>query len=261
VAEPVVCSRRFDSDVADPATLAGVEVTEDVDTATHAARPTVDRLVAECVGKSLHGMARCDRISVEVQLPVDLDESHRSVVAREHSQAARTQMAAPQRVRVRRLRRNRRRPAAMRHTESVHDVFRLDAWPHDDTELGQFRSNAGEFGAQRALRFVQSRRLVEKRRAFRVERHELPTAVRYAAIALRIFDRRHWGSLGREDPLGGSTDRARDERVTTTALQPTDGVCHSTRQSVWKILSKNLRKSAFVGRSRERAAIRARGRR
>jgi hypothetical protein len=51
-----IFSRRRDADVTDAATLAGVEVTEHVHAAPHAARTTVDRLVAECVGQSLHRM-------------------------------------------------------------------------------------------------------------------------------------------------------------------------------------------------------------
>jgi hypothetical protein len=86
VAELVASTRRFHSDVTDAATLAGIEMTEHVDAASHSASPTVDRFVAERVGESLHGMTRRDRVSVEVQLAMDLDERHRTAVAREHGQ-------------------------------------------------------------------------------------------------------------------------------------------------------------------------------
>jgi hypothetical protein len=155
MAEMPASTDRFDSDVADPATLARIQVAEDIDTATYTTCPTVDRLVAECVGKPLHRMSRRDRISVEVQLAMDLDKSHRSTVAREHGETARTQMATPQRTCIRRLRRNRRRPAPVRDAVTVHDVFRFDARPHDDTKLRQLRSDSSEFYRQGALGFVE----------------------------------------------------------------------------------------------------------
>src|SRR5262249_29737672 len=107
--EPAASTRRFDSDVADPAPLARIEVTRVVDATPHAARTTVDRLVAERVGEPLHRMTGRDRISVEVQLAMDLDERHRTLVAREHSETPGPQMSSPQRMCVRRLGGNRRR--------------------------------------------------------------------------------------------------------------------------------------------------------
>jgi hypothetical protein len=202
VTEPATSARRFDADVTDPTPLARIEVAKDVDTAANAARTTVDRLVAERVGEPLHRMTGCDRISVEVQLAMDLDERHRATVACEHGETPRPQVPAPQRMCIRRLGRNRRRPASVGCTKAVHDVARFDAGPHDDTKLGELGSNAGEFDGKRALRFVQCVRFVEQRRAFRVERSELMPTVRNTPIARRIFGRRHWAPLGREDRLG-----------------------------------------------------------
>jgi hypothetical protein len=87
VAELPAFMRGRDADESDATAFAGVEMPDDVEAAPHAACAPVDCLVAERVRKSLHRMTRSDRISVEVQLTMDLDESHRTPVAREHREA------------------------------------------------------------------------------------------------------------------------------------------------------------------------------
>ena len=54
MAEPAVFARRRNADVPDAAAFAGIEMAEDVDAATNAARTTVERLVAEGVRETLH---------------------------------------------------------------------------------------------------------------------------------------------------------------------------------------------------------------
>jgi hypothetical protein len=207
VLEPASFLRRSDADVADAPTLARVEVTEYVHAALHPARTTVDALVTECVCQPLHRMAGSDRVAVEMQLAMDLHEAHRTTVAREHRETSRTQMAAPQRVRVRGLGRDGRRAAPMRHAEAVNDVLRFDAWPHDNSELRELRPDGGELAGKRSLLFIERRRLVQKRGALGVERGELARAVRHAAITHRVFDRRHSGSPTALRSTRGSTHR------------------------------------------------------
>jgi hypothetical protein len=160
VPELAVFARRRDADVSDAPTLAGVEVTEDVDAASYAARATVERLVAEGIRETLHRLARGDRVSVQMQLAMDLDETHRPAVAREHGETTGTEMSAPERMCVRRRRRDRGRTAAVRDPESVNDVLRFDARPHGDAELGELGTDPGKLDGEGALRVVEGGRLV-----------------------------------------------------------------------------------------------------
>src|SRR5262245_95504 len=133
-----------------------------------------------------------------MQFAMDLDEAHRSTVPREHRETTRTEMTTPEGMRVRRDGRNRRWTSAVRDAEAVNNVLRFDTWPHDDSELGQLRSDTGELDRKGALRVVEGRRLVEKRRAFGVKRSEFSRAVWNAAVSLRILGRRHTAPLGRQ---------------------------------------------------------------
>ena len=88
VTEFVLVARGCDADVADAAALARAEVTQDVDASSYPTRPPVDRLVAESVGKPLHGVAGRDRVAVEMQLAMNLDQAHRPAVARQNCETA-----------------------------------------------------------------------------------------------------------------------------------------------------------------------------
>jgi hypothetical protein len=118
-------------------------------------------LVAERVGESLDGLAGRDRVAVQVQLSVELDEGHGRAVAGEDGERGRAQMLALERMSVGRGRRDRRRPAAVRHAETVHDVFGLDAGPHDDAHLGEPGADVGEFDREPSLRGVELGRPIE----------------------------------------------------------------------------------------------------
>jgi hypothetical protein len=133
VSELMAVAPGRDTDVSDAATFARVELTEDIHAAPNPAGTTVDRLVAHGVGQTLHRMAGLDRVSVEVQLAMDLDQRHRPTVARKHRQTTGPQVATPQRMCVRRHWRNRRRSTPMRDPEPVNDVLRFDARPHHHT--------------------------------------------------------------------------------------------------------------------------------
>ena len=73
---------------------ARVQLAERVDAALDAPGAAVHGLVAERVGEPLDGEARRDRVSVQVQLAVDLDERHRAVVAGEDRERGRAQVLA-----------------------------------------------------------------------------------------------------------------------------------------------------------------------
>jgi hypothetical protein len=189
--------------VANATALRGVEVAQDVDTTSHTTSTTVDGLVAEGVGQTLHGVSRGDRIAAEVQLTMYLHKRHGASVAREHRKATRAQVATPEGMRVRCLRRDWRWPAAMRHTKASNDVLRFDTWPHDDAELGELRTDIGELARERALGVVELGRLAEECGALGVKDGELPRTVRDSAVALWIFGGEHARSP-HERPLGGS---------------------------------------------------------
>jgi len=90
-----------------------------------------------------------------MQVTVDLDEFHRARVASEDREHGRAQVPAPERVRVGRLGRDRRRPLHTGEAKAVHDVFGLDARPHHHSKVGELRANVGEIDRERALRGVE----------------------------------------------------------------------------------------------------------
>lgn len=128
-------------------------------------------------------MARGDRVSVQVQFTVDLDEVHRAAVASEDRDGGRAQMLALEGLGVGRDRRDGRRTPTVRHAEPVHDVLGFDTWPHDDAHLGELGTHIGEPLGERPLRVVQLRSPVEQVGALGVEDRELPRTVRDAPIA------------------------------------------------------------------------------
>jgi hypothetical protein len=73
----------------------------------------------------------------------------------------------------------------------VHDVLRVDAWPHHDAHLRELGAHFAELLCDHALRGVELGRQIEQRRAFGVERCELAPIVGHSAVTHRIFDRRH----------------------------------------------------------------------
>jgi len=78
--------------------------------------------------------------------------------------------------------------------ETVHDVFGLDARPHDDAHLGEGGADLGEFDGEGLLGGVEPAGPIEQGRAFGVEGGELLWAVRHASIADRKTDGRHVNS-------------------------------------------------------------------
>jgi hypothetical protein len=79
----------------------------------------------------------------------------------------------------------------MGHAVAVHDVLGVDAWPHDDAQLGKLRAHFAEPFRERTLRGVELARAVQQCRALGVVRGELALTVWDAAIARRILDRGH----------------------------------------------------------------------
>ncbi len=113
------------------------------------------RLVAEGVGESLHREARLDRESLEVERAVDLDEFHRAFVDREHRKCGMAQMLAADGQGVARDGWDGRRTVDACVAEAVHDVFRFDAWPHDDANLGEGGAHRGELDREGLLLRVE----------------------------------------------------------------------------------------------------------
>jgi hypothetical protein len=134
-------------------------------------------------------MARCNRIPVEMQLAVYLDEGHRPAVAGEDRQRGRAQMLPAEGLGVGCDRRDGRRTAPMRHAEPVHDVFWVDARPHDDAQFSQLRAHVRELQGEGLLRVVELGGTVEQCRALGVELRELARTVWHAPVAGGIADR------------------------------------------------------------------------
>jgi hypothetical protein len=111
--------------------------------------------VAERVGETFHRMPRRDRVSVQVQLAMQLDERHLPRVASEDREEGGAQVLALQRLCAARDRWERRRTTAMRDAEALHDVLGVDARPHDDAHLGQSSAHLGELERERLLRGVE----------------------------------------------------------------------------------------------------------
>jgi hypothetical protein len=139
-------------------------------------------------------MARGDRVSVQVQLAVDLDESHRAGVASEDRDGGRAQMLALEGLGVGCDRRDGRRTAAVRHAEPVHDVLGFDTGPHDDAHLGELGAHVGEPHGERLLRVVELGSPLEQCGALGVEVGELPRTVWNSPIARWISNGWHTSS-------------------------------------------------------------------
>jgi len=148
-------------------------------------------LVAERVGEALDRMPRCDCVSVQVQLAVELDERHRPVIAGENREGDGPQILALKRTRRSRRRRDGRRAAPVRETKAVDDVLRIDGGPHDDAHLGQLGADHTELPGEVTLLGVELGGLLEQRRALGVEGCELARPVRDASVAGRIANGGH----------------------------------------------------------------------
>jgi hypothetical protein len=118
-----------------------------------------------------------------VQRPVDLDEFHGAAVLGEDRERRKAEVPAPQCVRVRCRRRDRRRASHTRAAIAVHDVFGFDARPHDHAKFGEIRADGCELLGEVALRSVQRVRLLEQRRHLGVVLVARVPTDRVAAIA------------------------------------------------------------------------------
>ena len=135
--------------------MSGAQRAEGVDPASDASCAALDSLVAERVGQALHRESRCNRVSVEVQVAVDLDELRGPAVAGEDREYRIAQVLALERVCVRRLGRDGTRSFDARVPKAVHDVVRLDARPQDDPEMCQLGADLGEVACERLLSCVE----------------------------------------------------------------------------------------------------------
>jgi hypothetical protein len=167
--------------------------------------------VPERVGEPFHGLARGDRVTVQVQLAMQLDERHGRAVEREDCQCGGAQMLALEGLCTRRDRWNRRRTAAVRHAVALHDVPGLDARPHDDAHLRQPGAYIGELDRKPALRRIELCRPIEQGGALRVEHGEFVPPVRHPSIAGRITNSNHDDSP--DEPIGGSAPREGERTV------------------------------------------------
>jgi hypothetical protein len=160
-------------------------------------------------------MARCNRIPVQMQLAVYLDEGHRPAVASEDRERGRAQVLPAQGLGIGCDRRDGRRTAPMRHAEPVHDVLWVDAGPHDDAQLGQLRAHVRELQGEGLLRLVELGGASEQGRALAVELRELARSVRDAAVAGGIADCGQTNPRANVRSAGGSADAI--ERADRTA--------------------------------------------
>ena len=156
--------------------------------------------VTERVGKALDGEARHKRVALEVKRAMNLDELHRALVAGEDRERGKPNVFAVHGICIGRLGWNRRRPVSARASEPSHDVFWLDARPHDRAKLGKLRTNVGELYGEGALRGVDFVGELDEFAFFTFEGGALLGAVRQAAIAL-------W-TTSRFDHCGFSSRRA-----------------------------------------------------
>ena len=81
-------------------------------------------------------------------------------------------------------------PPRLRAAEAVDDVFRVDARPHDDAELGELGADFGELIAERPLGVVELGGAGEQGHDLRVQGYEGVVTVRDAPVAGGIADGR-----------------------------------------------------------------------
>jgi hypothetical protein len=151
-------------------------------------------------------VAGLDRVPVQVQLAMDLDEVHRPCVAHQDRERDRAQVLAREVQRGRCHRRDRRRPTALRPAKTVDDVLRIDARPHDEAQLREARADFAELDRERTLLPIELRCLIEQRGALFVQRGETLTPVRQRPVTDRIANGgRHRRFPGAEVSDGGSS--------------------------------------------------------
>jgi len=133
---------------------------------------------------------------------MDFDELHRAAVARQNRERAVAQVTAPQGVRVRGFGRNGRRATDACVSKAVDDVFRFDAWPHDDAQLGELGAHVGEAFGELSLFGVELGRELEERGLLGDEGGVFFGSVRRAAVPLRATC--DWGHESSPDGSWGS---------------------------------------------------------
>ncbi len=126
-------------------------------------------------------------------------------------------MLADQRLRAGRDRRDRWRTSSKRPTKSVHDVFGVDARPHDDAHLGELGAHRRELGAEGLLRVVELAGAFEEGSAFGAEGGELRRAVWHAPVASGIANGRQRDSRY----VGETEEGSRDRVVVAVCALPT----------------------------------------
>jgi hypothetical protein len=92
---------------------------------------------------------------LQVQCAVDLDELHRAFVCGEHCERGVAEVAAADGEGVARDGRDRGRPVDAGVAETVHDVFRFDAGPHDDANFRECGAHSGELVGEGLLLRVE----------------------------------------------------------------------------------------------------------
>ncbi len=178
---------------------------EDVHATFDPPRPAQDRLVPECVGEPFDRVSRGDRVAVQVQLAMDLDERHGPGVPGENGQHGRAEVLADERLRVRCNRWNRRGTAATRDAEAVHDVLGIDARPQHDAHLGEPGADLGELLGERPLLRVERIGPGEQRGDLGEEDCGFVAAVRQLSIAGRKANGGHERTPGAKHHVDGGS--------------------------------------------------------
>jgi len=92
---------------------------------------------------------------------MNLDELHRAAVPRKHCESGESQVSAVRGIRIRRFGWYRRRSVSSGVPKAAHDVFRFDAWPHDDAYLRELRTDFRKFDGERLLGVVDVARALQ----------------------------------------------------------------------------------------------------
>jgi hypothetical protein len=164
---------------------------ERVDAAFDATRTPFQGLVAQGVREPLHRLSRRDRVPVQVQITVNLDERHRSVVAGEDCERGRAQVFALEWVCVGGDGRNGRRPGPTSDPERVLEMLAVDARPHGHAQLDELGPDLGELFGEDSLCGVELSGPIKEQVALGVERRERIRPVRQGPVPDPRRNRRH----------------------------------------------------------------------
>jgi hypothetical protein len=126
-----------------------------------------------------------------VELAVELDELHRTVVTHEDRERDRPEVLAGEPARGRCDGRDRRRSAPSRDAVPVHDVLGLHLRPHVHVQAGKLAPHLAELRGESALGGVDRGGLVEQRVDLGPEPIPVPRRAKDAATALRVLYRLH----------------------------------------------------------------------